>query len=507
MRSARFHSLIFICLLFSGLNVYPAFAQDNIDIREAAIITPPTVDEGIIYFFSWPNHLYAFNEPANELQWTSVLDPRVGYVNPDILPAPSPVLIRSYVLLHMGRQLWGISKVDGHPVWSVDGLPEGSYVESTRETNRLPGFYAIDEGHYGSVLTLEQESHGGWYVRRRLLGDGSLEWEHELFGKPRSWWYNRDGLWIAYERMEPANASGFPGIATSINPDTGEEIWSSEASSGFGYRSSFMGTGRIFLLQGTETGEFRIDAYRQDSGEIYKTISYEAGELIDVLQSGDKLTFMHREGENDDRLVKFLLYYTSLNPIRLQTIRETRADQPFSIPVIEGNLLLYGGKAYSVFDGNTVWDKLEQMSLVEWISDDYNIYIWEDVGRLVCWDRLTGSEMWVTPFNVLPTESELGPNFGGASMTLADGRLFIATPLGELVRVDTETGEPYPGIIKVSQSEETPVAGSNGNSGSADGGGFIWIWILVVIAAGFAAVWIFVSKKKVPGDESGARKK
>ncbi|MCX6645759.1 MAG: PQQ-binding-like beta-propeller repeat protein [bacterium] len=292
-----------------------------------------------------------------------------------------------------------------------------------------------------------------------------------------------------------------------MNPDTGDEIWISPAIPGTGYRSSFMGTGRIFLLQKLENGSFRIDAFMQDTGELYKTISYDAGELIDVLQSEDKLVFMHREGSEDDRLVKFLLYYTSLNPIRIQTIRESRTDQPFSVPVIGGNLLIYAGRAYSVFDGNTVWSKDEQMSLVNWVSDDYKIYIWDESGKIAGWDRLTGSELWTTPLNVLPPASELGPNHGGASMTILDGRLFIATPGGELIRVNTETGEPYPGIIKVSQSDQTSDSATHQNSGSAHTGGSVWIWVVLVLAVGFVAVWLFVSKSRTLSDGTKIRRK
>ncbi|MCX6645758.1 MAG: hypothetical protein NTY09_05305 [bacterium] len=143
MNNARLTFLILLSVLITAICASPAPARDIDGIPETAIITPPAVDEGIYYFFSWPDHFYAFNETANELQWASILDPPAGNIAPQVLPAPAPEPIRSYILLHVGRRLWGISKVDGHPVWSVDGLPEGSYTNSNRASNRLPGFYTI----------------------------------------------------------------------------------------------------------------------------------------------------------------------------------------------------------------------------------------------------------------------------------------------------------------------------------------------------------------------------
>ena len=498
MRKLQFILLISCCFFSAVFITSPSLAQGSELIRDASIITPPAIDEGIIYFYSWSVNLYAFNESANELQWTCVLDPPVGSIIPEMLPAPAPIPIRSNVLLHVGRRLWGISKVDGHPVWSVNNLPEGSFEASNRASNRLPGFYAIDEGNFGSVLTLEQDqTSSSWSINRRLLGDGSLEWEAEIDGVPRGWWFNREGLFLAYE-------SDGSGVAMKIDPRTGEQKWTSDMITGASYRSSFMGTGRIFLLQKLDSGQFEIDAYNQDSGNIYKTITYEAGELIDVLQSDDKLAFMHREGEESDRQVKFLLYYTSLNPIRIQTIRESRSDQPFSVPVIEGNLLLYAGRAYSVFDGNTVWSKNEQMSLIYTISDDYNIYIWEESGLISSWDRLTGAENWSTQLNVNLAQSLFNPNYDGASMTLLDGRLFIATPSGELFRMNIDTGELYPGVIKVSQSSRTSTTSSR-NSTSPNGPGPVWLWFVLVIAAIGLLAWIFISKSKAPSDGTQTR--
>lgn len=484
--------ILFAGLILTGLLIGSVKAQDGGQIQPAAIITPPTVEDEIIYFFSWPDTLYAFDESENELKWSSKLDPLARDVDPLALPAPAPYTIRSYVLLHIGRQLWGISKVDGRPVWSVDGLPEASDHTANRDANHLPGFYAADIGTFDFVLTFEQDATSSeWFLRRRLLGDGSLEWEMDMEGIPRGWWYNRDGLWISYEMNDLGS-----GMVMRVDPDTGTEIWSSDIVAGDGYRSAFIGTGRIFLMVRSGNGEFWIRAYNLESGELYRTIDYEADELIDVLQSGDKLAFIHRQGSEEQRLVRFLLYYTSLNPIRAQTIRESRLDQAFSRPVIEGNLLLYGGKGYSVFDGNTVWSKNEQMLLVEWVSDDYNLFIWQESGRLISWDILTGAEIWNIPFNVLPEGTGTDSNFSGASLTLIGDRLFAATPMGELIRIDKETGEPNPGIIKISLTEGTGSNGTKDGSMNNVSGGFIWIWILLVIAAGIVIVWLFKSKPK-----------
>jgi outer membrane protein assembly factor BamB len=470
-------------VFFFAVFVVNAFAEEI--SHDPVIPTPPAVDEGIIYIVHWPDAVYAFDEATNSVRWTGLFEPALDTTDFDLnsLPAPAPTPIRSCVLVHLGNQLWAVSKIDGRLEWSVDNLPPSSEFTATHSSNTLPGYYALDIGADGAVFTLEFRDDGSWRCCRRLLGDGSVQWETNMgAGIPKGWWVDRDGIYIACENQIPDEVVGepvTPAFVYKFDPESGKTLFVSDIAMDSSYRSSFIASGRIYLLEKLTTGDFRVRAFKLDTGELYDEITYSAGDFIDALQSDDKLIFLHKEISGEEDTVRFQLYYSSLNAIRSQTLREPRSDQPFSKPDVVGNLFLCGGAAYSLYDGNIVWQYLEQMSLVDWTHDDNNLYLWDASGNLLCWDRLTGSEVWKTPFNPMDTT-----HIGGESLSLIDGRLFATTQSGDLVRINPDTGEPHPGVIRIT----TTANGSTGNQPNQDGNNsYFWIWIvlaLIIVAAG-----------------------
>jgi len=485
--------LLAVCALWPAT----AKAGGNADGHMPGILTPPAIDGDVLYFVCQPGTIFAFDEESNAVRWSARLDPPPDAFDPEALPAPPPTPLGSYVLVHLGRRLWGVSKVDGRSVWHVDGLPEASYRAAVRSSNTMPGYYAFDMETEGIVLTIEQEGEE-WFTRNRRLGDGGVSWERRLDGEPRAWWADRDCLCVACESRGTGGSSSSEGSRCSIarlDVGTGEIVWDAPFPEDGWFRASFRASYQtvrlIYMLRELPLHKFEVTALREESGETFRTISYESGDFLKALASGDKLVFLHREGSEEQRQVRFLLYYSSLNPIRFQTIREARSDQLFPAPEVDRNLFLYGGRVYSLYDGRLVWQQDTQRWLVGWAADDYFLYIWDSSGFLFSLDRLTGQEKWSTPFNVLPPEESLGPNYSGASMILAGGRLFVATPKAELWRVDPASGEPYPGILRISMTDggREVVAARTGQP--SPGRRFPWVWLSIAILAliGISFLW------------------
>jgi len=469
--------------------------------KEPGILGPPAVENGIVYFVHWPETLYAFDENTNEIRWTGTLDPllEIDNFDPADLPIPAPVTANSYVIVHIANQLWVVSKIDGLAAWHIDKLPPASRRIADATSNTFPGFYPVETGSDGGLITLEEES-GFWFCRRRMLGNGNIAWENRIPGEPRAWWYDRDSVWIAYElfgESGPGSASDKPGVIVCLDPDDGGLKWSTPVIDNAMIQGAFrVEDSRVYLVERTADGAFAVRAFNETSGELYKEISYYAGNYMETLVSGDKIVFLHEDGSPEHRQAKFHLYYSSLNPIKFQTLMLSRDDQLFSTPQIDRNLFLYAGASYSVYDGRLVWQEHIQRKMVDWASDDYMIYIWDSAGFLLGLDRLTTQEMWRTQFNVLPSESSMGPNHGGASLKLADGRLFAGTPAGELVRIDTSTGELHPAVLRVTSQDVLKSNGRNGGAGTGGGFGSLWLWISLLIVASLAGFFLWFSLRK-----------
>jgi len=489
-----------LALVFAGfilIFTIPAHAQDT-PSSVPGIITPPTVENEVIYFAHWPDTLYAFDESRNEVRWSMALDPPLADLDTVILPVPPPQTSLSAVIIHIGRQLWVVSKVDGHTIWSTSGLVTASHNRASATSNTLPGYWVLESDTEGTLVSMEEDS-GFWFIRKRRLGDGRVDWERRLNGNPHGWWLDGRNLCMAYELFGPegpASGEDRPGIAASINLETGENIWSTPVLENSGFRSSFQASpGRIFLTEETGLGVFTVRGFNRETGELYRSIDYQAGEFITVLTSGDKLVFLHREGSPEQKLIRFLLYYSSLNPIRFQTIRESVEGQIFENPTVDKSLLLCGSATYSLYDGNLVWQEFSQVSLVDMAVDDLNLYIWDAGGKIMCLDRLYGQEKWSTPFNVLPPDSLDRDDLGGASLSLVEQRLFAATPAGELIRIDSETGEPYPGILRVTSNGPENSSGQLRQNSSGDFLRLPWFWVSVVIVLIFGIFFLTVSAK------------
>ncbi len=470
------------------------------------ILTIPVWEDGIIYFAGWPDAFYAFDEEKNEARWAVALDPQPDELAFQYLPAPPPAPVLSYVLVQMGRRIWGVSKVDGRSVWSIDRLPPASGDEASRTSNPLPGYYIFGEDTDPAVITLE-EDETRWYCRGRRLGDGGLDWERPLNGEPGGWWLERDSLWIVTEISGPngpASTVDRPCALARYDASTGDLIWSAPVDNDSAFRACLRTDGRIFLLEQND-GVFGFRSIHEESGEIQRIINYEAGDFIDALASDDKLIVMHRDSVPGSQIVKFSLYYTSLNPIRFQTIREARYDQLFHVPGIDRNLFFYGGTAYELYNGNLVWSEDAQREVVDWAADDERIYFWDSVGSIVALERLTSQEIWRIPFPNLPPIHLMGPDFSGAALTLIENRLFATTPLGELYRLNTETGEQFPGIIKVPDSAQSAFNADNGTTsgaGRSNKSGLI-IWLVVFLALVGAGTWYVRRRGRQKGGIDG----
>ncbi len=500
MKINALHAVLTLVLLTGPVSIVNA--QDGNAELPAALITPPAIEEGVLYFVSWPDTLYAFEENENSARWAAVLDPPLESLDRASLPAPAPQPVMSYVLVHLGRQLWGVSKVDGHSVWSISGLPEASSDRSDSTVEALPGYYVLTDDAAGTLLVLEEES-GWWQIRKRRLGDGSIDWELRLDGEPRGWWVDGDGICVClevYGSEGPGAGYDRPGSVTKYDHDTGESLWSIPVNEESAYRSVFTADpDRIYLTEKILTGEFEVRAYTRDSGELYWSITYEADEIIQVLSSGERLVFLHREGSEEQRLVRFLLYYSSLNPIRPQTLRESLESQFFYEPAIDKSLFMYGSAVYSLYDANLVWQELVQIETVDWAGDVDYLYLWDSAGMLICYDRLTGLRLWESEFNVLPALFKNEPAYGGASLTLMDNRLFASTPAGELIRVDPSNGELYPGVLRISVENGITGNGSDQDEPAVQTGrrrGIPWVWISVGIILFLAGLYYWGTHRR-----------
>lgn len=444
-----------LLLLIAAALAFPlpsGAAGEDQEGKMLGILTVPAVDEGIIYFAGFGDKLYAFDEVKNEERWVAAIEPASEYAL-DALPAPAPTSSGSYVLFHLGRRLWAVSRVDGRVVWSVDSLPEASMKSATRTSNPMPGYAVRGDELSGWVFSLEEDS-GFWFCRKRRLGDGGIVWENKLEGNPRAWWSDYSGLWIACEQYGPEGAgeSGtHAGLLTRVDPDSGSQVWASPVDPGMSFRAALRSFGRMMLLEKKPDGQFQLRAFREDTGELYRTISYSRGDFLWALESSGRLILLHRKSRDELTLD---LYYASLNLIKSADIQPAGDDQPFAVPEVDNTLLLYAGTAFSLYDGNRVWQFMSdsQKPIVAWTSDSERLYLWDSSGSLDCLERITGLEVWRTPFSVLPPPDVLGPGYGGASLTLDGNRLLAATPGGELFRIDTIRGEPNPGVIRIPAS-------------------------------------------------------
>ncbi len=515
-------AILFLLIVLAGLYSFPASAQDssaqdssarenseqdNSSNQNMGILTPPAVEDGILYFVHWPEILYAFDESENKLRWSAPLDPVPPEIDPEALPAPSPTPQMSYIFVHLGRRLWGISKIDGHSVWHVDGLPEASRRSSDTLTNTLPGYYLIENDTMGAVLTLEMDGEF-WFCRGRRPGDGNQIWERRINGEPRGWWLDGEALWVAYELFGaegPGSAEDNPAVIMKLESGTGDLIWATPVPNDAAFRSAFrIPRSRVYLSEEHGDGEFEVRGFNENTGELYRSISWSGGEFIAALASSDKLVFLNSEGSGN---IKFQLYHSSLNPIQYHTIHKSRNDQLFPSPVIDGNLFLYAGCSFSLHDGNMVWQEQIDGSMIDWAADDYRIYFWDSAGSLIGLDRLTGKEIWRTPFNVLPHDGQTGPNHGVSSLTLTDNRLFATTPSGELIRIDPENGRPFPGVLQVTLDSGIERTGNGGGQMTTGGRNSAWLWITIsiVVLIGAFFLWFGMKKTNSWGGTNGNR--
>ena len=496
----------FLCLLaLLLLAAQPSFADSSGKASQPiiGILTIPAVVEGDIYFAGWGNKFYAFDELKNEEHWNIQLDPPLDAVDVDNLPAPPPTSLGSCMLLHLGRRLWAVSKIDGRIVWHVDGLPRASWRAMRESANPSPGYVTIAAEASPSVITLEADNTEQWYARSHRLGDGGVEWEYKLPGNPSTWWADESELLIVCTRpdQEAISDGKHPGSISCLDPKTGLQTWITPEVEGADLKASIRSGGRIFLLEEIQPGQFQVRAFNDQTGELLRTITYQRGKWIWASESDGKLVFLH-ETEFPDK-IDFSLYYTSLNPIRFQPMARARPDQPFFHPAVDGNLFMYGGSTYSLYDGSQVWSwkEDEQEPVVDWAGDADHLYLWEKTGSIVSIEKLTGKESWRTAFNNLPPDSMLGPNYGGAGMVLDGARLLIVTPGGELYRVNTSTGQPYPGVLRVATSV------GNAKQGAAiqekrPVGALVWIFwvfgILALIILAAIGVRLAFEQKKAP---------
>ena len=445
---SRFIQIMSIFII-AGISPLPASANNDAPDYAIGILTPPSIDGDVLYFAGWGGKLYAFDEAKNQARWEVSLNPLPSELDPKLLPAPPPYLAGSYILLHIGRQLWGISKVDGRSVWCVDNLMPASNYYVRRTGSPLPGFFVYDKGAAASVFTAEQ-TEDAWFIRNRQIGNGDLNWESALPGKPGAFWFDNDILWIVsvlpVRNGESLSYTG-PAVLKRFDPSTGEEIWTSTAAEFASFCSALRTDGRIFIVEKVRS-EFQIRAFIEDSGEMKRSISYEAGDFIEAFKSADKIVLLHHYGEPDQNLLRLSIYFSTLNAIRFQTIRKSRDDSLFSRPAIDGNLFLYGGAAYELYNGNPVWRKDEQMVMVDWAADSERIYTLLSNGDLITFDRLTGVEIQRIPVAILPPREFIS----STSLDLIDERVFVSTPLGEIFRIDTFTGTKHPGVIRVPSS-------------------------------------------------------
>jgi outer membrane protein assembly factor BamB len=327
-------------------------------------------------------------------------------------------------------------------------------------------------------------------------------------GVPKALWSDYTGLWIACEEYGPEGGGEpgtHPGIISRIDPDNGNPLWTSPTGESMSFRSALRSFGRIMLLEKMPDGRFQVRAFKEETGELYRTVAYSGGEFLWALESSGRLIFLHQGSENQ---LTFDLYYASLNLIKSSEVEMARDDQPFSEPEVDNTLFLYAGTAFSLYDGNRVWQIREdhQKPLVGWTSDADRLYVWENSGSLLCLERITGLEVWRTPFNVLPPPDVLGPNHGGASMILDGARLLATTPGGELFRVDASGGEPNPGVIRVptslADSEVRRTVQPEQTSPPKKSPAVIWIVFAVVIVA--VAAGLFAKMRpRTPKNEPG----
>jgi outer membrane protein assembly factor BamB len=452
----------------------------------------------MLYFAAWPGNLYAFDGSNNEVRWKSPLDLSIDEVNQTCLPAPAPELKETYVLVHLGRRLWGVSKVDGRSVWSAEGLPDSSRENLRTSSNPLSGYFSLGEDTSAGVVTLEEDSDG-WLCRRRRLGDGSLEWEFALEGDPKGWWLDLRQIWIVCQGSAATAGSG-PGVLLKLNADSGEVEWTTPVSGDTRFLATLRATRRVFLLEERAEGKFEIRAFNEESGDLYRSAGYSDGDFVGAFQTEDKLLFLHRQESSKREVLGLRMYYSSLNPMLARpTVLYPHDEKLFAEPVLDRTLLLYAGTAYSVFTGHPVWQEEVGQSLVDWVSDEDHIYLWDSAGELICLDRLAGQERWRTAFEPLQDES-IGPNHGSASLALSDGRLVASTPYGELVKMDAASGALHPEVLRL-----RPATG--GDQSAVGGGGKrpsgLWLWAVLALIVIVAAGWITASSRRRLSDSGG----
>lgn len=469
------HQSIKICLILA-LAVHgqfilflspPAFSEQNSLKNYSGFLAAPSCEDDLIFLISADCSLYAFDESKNDVRWVSKLDPQPENIDPAFLPAPCPVIAGSYLIIHLGRKLWVVSRVDGRLIWSIDGLPLTSSSVIHRSYNSSPGFFVHEEEPVFQVLTLEEDS-GLWFLRSRQLGDGGIEWEAPILKEPKAWWLTKEYIIYATERLPSAldeYQDKYPGVLNKVSLDSGISVWKSETQLGNSFckalRCETRSNPRIYLIEKTLEAGFQVRAFNEDSGELYRTITIPQGEFIDALQAGDKLIFLFG---NEHGKITLMLYYSSLNLIRQKTVEKPEESEMFVPAIANGTLLLYGCSAYSLYDGNKVWEFGQEdctSKLIGWISTSEHLYRWTSDTKLRCFDRLTGDDIWQIEIPAgKPLQSPDDPVYG-ASLVYSSGRILAATPDGKLYRVNAETGKVHPGVIQISGSSVVDVSSQN----------------------------------------------
>jgi outer membrane protein assembly factor BamB len=493
--------LLFSFGVFTAL-VNPAYASNHFrwpQDKMYGILTKPEPDNNHIYFAGWPGTLYSFNEASNETIWTSVLDPLPDNVALENLPAPPPEIVGSFIMVHIGDRLWGISKIDGRSVWSINGLPQASAEVRIRSGNTLPGYLVSNRSDPPDIFTIEYDGTL-WNLHCRHLGNGTEKWRYKLPGVPRAWWLIGGNPTIVCQLYGPNGAgpeNDSPSVVVSVDQGNGDLNYSSPAAEDVTFLAALRSSGRIFRIEGNSSGRFIVTSTFEDTGEYQNDIEYHTGEFLSAFQSDDKIVMLHRKEGSESEMLDYRLYYSSLSPIRYQTLLVSRDDQIFSEPWVDGNLFFFGGKTYSLYNGNQVWRDDIQRNIIDWVVDDHQLYAWDATGYLICFERLTGNELWKSAFDILPPEPMLGPKYSGAGLVLDDDRIIAFTPASEIYRISESDGEIYPGVLKVNNSMDKTDAGIFSRvSGSEKGKKSLALILIIALLVVAGVIFVVVGYKR-----------
>ena len=250
---------------------------------------------------------------------------------------------------------------------------------------------------------------------------------------------------VAFDNGKIFVTSGF-GFIAALDAISGDEIWRVETSAAVrtpptAYRNRVYVTTNVneFLALNQETGEedWTFQSFEEAARFLSSASPAAAGDLVIApFSSGEIVAFQAESGRSlwNETLAQ------QANLTALAMLNDIAGS-----PVIDRGLIYvvsHGGRfaAIDIRSGQRVWEASITSLQTPWVAGDF-IFVVSVDGELVCLSRNDGGIIWVSQLRRYKNEKKRKGRVTWAGPVLAGGSLVLVSNLGEMAKVDPQTGE------------------------------------------------------------------